>query len=188
MGCSCRAFQANGSCRHLPPSLGGLPVPASPARECDAFGDAGPSASTMVTDLPAAESPAEERPSTQKVVVDVERIQWYMKENKILAPRAVGSRCGLFLDVDGVLHPLGAYGGHMFCHLSYLFQIIEATGCDVVLSSSWRLDPEGIQEINDRLTSKATLLDVLPKPKAPLNDLGNRDVDIQSWLAAHADE
>eukprot|EP00442_Polarella_glacialis_P035569 CAMPEP_0115149372 /NCGR_PEP_ID=MMETSP0227-20121206/64401_1 /TAXON_ID=89957 /ORGANISM="Polarella glacialis, Strain CCMP 1383" /LENGTH=65 /DNA_ID=CAMNT_0002559527 /DNA_START=37 /DNA_END=230 /DNA_ORIENTATION=- len=32
--CSCQAFQAYGSCRHLPPSLGGnCPVPAATAAE-----------------------------------------------------------------------------------------------------------------------------------------------------------
>lgn len=169
--CSCSAFQANGCCRHLPPSLGGVEVP-----------------------LVQQSSKVEEDDAPKRtVVVDAARIAWYRQEGKSLRA-ARGSKCGVFLDVDGVVHPLGAYGKESFCHLPLLLQILSGTNCDVVLSSSWRMDDEGTQEINDRLREargggpEVELLDITPATRGPLNELGNRDKEILQWMNVHASE
>jgi len=156
---------------------------------------------------PAAQSPVQQQqqkqqqpePPRRTVVVDTEQVTWYMLEPKPLPEQARQAPSGIFLDVDGVLHPLGvgADDPESFCHLPRLLEILTATGSSVVLSSSWRLDAEGIQELNDRLgeatckestRAKIKLLDIIPKPLPPLNELGNRDKDIQRWLEMHAAE
>merc|ERR1711862_82215 len=40
------------------------------------------------------------------------------------------------LDVDGVLHPNGANDKDAFCSMNLLREILDATNCDLVLSSS----------------------------------------------------
>merc|ERR1711865_650846 len=73
--------------------------------------------------------------------------------------------------------------------------ILQATDCDVVLSSSWRMDAQGIQEVNDRLRDatqrgeEAEVLDVtVLQAREKLNAIGNRDIEILAWVAAHAEE
>eukprot|EP00928_Gymnodinium_smaydae_P072626 TRINITY_DN55960_c0_g1_i1.p1 TRINITY_DN55960_c0_g1~~TRINITY_DN55960_c0_g1_i1.p1 ORF type:complete len:257 (-),score=70.58 TRINITY_DN55960_c0_g1_i1:62-832(-) len=170
--CSCSAFKANGSCRHLPPALGGL---AREERKPDAE--------------PELEAPK------RVVLVQKDRIAWYRERTKSITPRP-GKRCGIFLDIDGVVHPLGAWGKDSFCRMQLLQEIVKETGCDIVLSSSWRADDEGVQEINDRLRElagagageAAELLDVTGPTTSPLNELGNRDQEILEWVKSYASQ
>lgn len=176
--CSCSDFKRTGCCKHLPPSMGGLPQTPRGAKQ-DTKED--------------SDSEDERRP----VKPDTKRITWYMKEGKKVPARQPNEhRCGLFLDIDGVLHPFGAFGKESFCHLSHLIRILDATQCDVVLSSSWRMDAEGIQEVNDRLrearpgldAGKVEVLDITDRTKGSLNHVGNRDIEILAWVKAHAKE
>lgn len=182
--CSCSNFKQNGSCKHLPPELGGLPKTPRVAKE-----------EALEDDLRIGHSDDHLEVSRPPIVVDSKLIAWYMTEDKHVEARGE-NRCALFLDVDGVLHPFGAFGKESFCHLSLLLDILEATGCDVVLSSSWRMDAEGIQEVNDRLrelrpglaTREAEVLDITERTRGRLNQVGNRDLEILAWVRAHAKE
>lgn len=88
----------------------------------------------------------------------------------------------LFLDVDGVLnsrsttnfqdlYPLDPY-------MAFLVGRIQLqTGCEVVLSSSWRYHPEGVQHVSQRVVR---LLD-----KTPSSPSGMRGDEINAWLEEH---
>lgn len=87
----------------------------------------------------------------------------------------------LFLDVDGVLnsrnttnfdelYPIDPY-------MAFLVGRIQLqTGCEVILSSSWRYHPEGRQNVSKRVVE---LFDVTPT-------VGEcRGEEIQAWLDLH---
>ncbi len=90
----------------------------------------------------------------------------------------------LFLDVDGVvnkkenynpaiknnLYPIDAYCAFLVGRIQL------QTGCEVVLSSSWRHHPEGVKNVSERIVK---LLDV-----TPIVD-GIRGDEINAWLEAH---
>lgn len=87
----------------------------------------------------------------------------------------------LFLDIDGVVNKMenfnpsrkpGPYPLDAYC--AFLVGRIQLqTGCEVVLSSSWRNHPEGVQNVSERVVR---LLD-----KTPALD-GIRGDEIQAWL------
>mmetsp|Transcript_134487 Transcript_134487/g.335490 ORF Transcript_134487/g.335490 Transcript_134487/m.335490 type:complete len:418 (+) Transcript_134487:95-1348(+) len=87
----------------------------------------------------------------------------------------------IFLDIDGVLHSL--YGEDLFrddC-CSLLVSIVQATGTALVLSSSWRTEPEKIAMINAALR-KWNLAPVVDRTK----ELDfPREVEICEWLDRH---
>lgn len=90
----------------------------------------------------------------------------------------------LFLDVDGVINKRdnynpannpGPYPIDAYC--AFLVGRIQLqTGCEVVLSSSWRHHPEGVQNVSKRIVE---LLDVTPYSS------GMRGDEIQMWLDKH---
>lgn len=105
----------------------------------------------------------------------------------------------LFLDIDGVLnhekhYQWLHYSGeatsfqktHPYCNFNpvsvkLLNKIIDETGCEIVLSSSWRFD--GITKINnifDKVGIKHKIIDVTPS-------LGSlcRGKEIDKWLSEH---
>jgi len=87
----------------------------------------------------------------------------------------------LFLDVDGVLnsrnttnfaelYPIDPY-------MAFLVGRIQLqTGCEVVLSSSWRHHPEGVENVSKRVVR---LLDKTPEVGVCRGD------EIEAWLEAH---
>lgn len=89
----------------------------------------------------------------------------------------------LFLDIDGVvnkrenfnpkhntMYPLDRYCAFLVGRIKL------STGCEVVLSSSWRHDPQAVQEVS---TSVVELLDITPTSDKYRGD------EIQSWLDDH---
>jgi hypothetical protein len=44
----------------------------------------------------------------------------------------------LFLDFDGVLHPVSAGVGAYFAHVERLAEVLTTAECEIVVSSSWR--------------------------------------------------
>jgi len=62
----------------------------------------------------------------------------------------------LFLDIDGVVNSRSTSNFHepypIDPHMALLIARIKlSTGCDVVLSSSWRYDPEGFKNVSQRV-------------------------------------
>jgi len=45
----------------------------------------------------------------------------------------------LFLDFDGVLHPLNSKRESLFCKAHYLAKSLEGASCKIVITSNWRL-------------------------------------------------
>jgi hypothetical protein len=45
----------------------------------------------------------------------------------------------LFLDFDGVLHPLNSTKERLFCNVRYLEKSLEGASCKIVITSNWRL-------------------------------------------------
>lgn len=86
----------------------------------------------------------------------------------------------LFLDIDGVVNsadstnfkgslwPLDPYKAFL------VGKIQDVTGCEVVLSSSWRHHPEGIAEVEKRIVP---ILDITPN-----DEHGFRGAEVQAWL------
>lgn len=90
----------------------------------------------------------------------------------------------LFLDIDGVVNkrnnfnPTGKdnlYPIDSYCAL-LVGRIQLLTGCEVVLSSSWRHHPEGVENVSKRVVE---LLDVTPTVGKYRGD------EIRAWLSAH---
>ncbi|WP_256229758.1 HAD domain-containing protein [Variovorax sp. YR750] len=93
----------------------------------------------------------------------------------------------LFLDVDGVLHPVGtdySFGSRFFSHLPLLEELLrEFPSVDVVISSDWRLaeSVEQLQryfseDIQHRIIGATPQLD----PDAIVDC--RRQLEIQAWL------
>jgi hypothetical protein len=55
----------------------------------------------------------------------------------------------LFLDFDGVLHPLNSEKENLFCKVHYLEKALEAASCKIVITSNWRLtySPQKMREL-----------------------------------------
>ena len=92
----------------------------------------------------------------------------------------------LFLDIDGVVNKKenfdqsknpGLYPIDSYC--AFLVGRIQLqTGCEVVLSSSWRHHPEGVQNVSERVV----------RLSGKTSDTGQcRGDEIQSWLDNHQD-
>ena len=87
----------------------------------------------------------------------------------------------IFLDIDGVVNKqenydrsknMGPYPIDSYC--SFLVGRIQLqTGCEVVLSSSWRLHPEGVQNVSERVVRLLDKTPYLP---------GIRGDEVQAWL------
>ena len=73
----------------------------------------------------------------------------------------------LFLDIDGVLHPVDAEEDEFFGgpQMEQLHRIVEASGAQVVLSSTWRLSPVHMRQATERLEAVSMLLK--PQGKTP---------------------
>ncbi len=87
----------------------------------------------------------------------------------------------LFLDIDGVVNKMenydrsknmGPYPIDSYC--AFLVGRIQLqTGCEVVLSSSWRNHPEGVQNVSERVIRLLDKTPYLP---------GIRGDEVQAWL------
>lgn len=87
----------------------------------------------------------------------------------------------LFLDVDGVLNSRNTTNFHELYpidqYMAFLIGRIQLrTGCSVVLSSSWRHHPDGVENVSKRVVE---LLDKTPHLS------GCRGDEIKAWLDAH---
>lgn len=91
----------------------------------------------------------------------------------------------LFLDIDGVVNKKENFNPAIKNNLypidswcAFLVGRIQLqTGCEVVLSSSWRHHPEGVKNVSERIVK---LLDV-----TPTLDRDTRGEEIGAWLEQH---
>lgn len=104
---------------------------------------------------------------------------------RYLPPRSKGSKeiKVLFLDIDGVVNCASTSQRHRgFIGIDPVMAFMVGkiqldTGCEVVLSSSWRHWPDGREEVERQVVK---LLDV-----TPTLDSGFRGDEINAWLENH---
>jgi hypothetical protein len=92
----------------------------------------------------------------------------------------------LFLDIDGVVNKIDNFNPAIKNNLypidsycAFLVGRIQLqTGCEVVLSSSWRHHPESVKNVSERVVK---LLDVTPTLDKYRGD------EVQAWLDKHPD-
>lgn len=98
----------------------------------------------------------------------------------------------LFLDVDGVLNCANFMArrvkGERFTMIDpmrslLVHRICEATGCKIVVSSSWRHSPDGLEEIKTAVGA-FNVIDKTPRTVLPLAKF-ERGCEIKEWLDRH---
>eukprot|EP01006_Ploeotia_vitrea_P003615 TRINITY_DN112926_c0_g1_i1.p1 TRINITY_DN112926_c0_g1~~TRINITY_DN112926_c0_g1_i1.p1 ORF type:complete len:289 (-),score=27.81 TRINITY_DN112926_c0_g1_i1:437-1303(-) len=92
----------------------------------------------------------------------------------------------LFLDVDGVLAPYPVtreWRGIDTNCIRLLGQIVQATGCQLVMSSSWRTMPGGYQHINQQLQQNGVPPCIDQTPVIGNGGPANRATEINQWLS-----
>jgi hypothetical protein len=101
----------------------------------------------------------------------------------------------LFLDFDGVLHPLDADAGQLFCCAPHLWEILRRhPELEVVFSTAWR-GAHPLDELRRRVTSGGAedlahrFIGVTPTlPETAAGDYKHRRLECEAWLAANAME
>ena len=89
----------------------------------------------------------------------------------------------LFLDFDGVLHPLNSEKENLFCKVHYLEKALEGTSCKIVITSNWRLtySTEKMSELLPRSIRKLVI-----GATEVLNEINHkRFIEIESYLSTH---
>lgn len=98
----------------------------------------------------------------------------------------------LFLDVDGVLNSQETFfrtkneRDSLFLIDPYMAllvgRILEATGAQIVLSSSWRHHPDGIAVVERRVAKILDTTPSLPRPSGTGAEYYERGKEIEAWL------
>lgn len=100
------------------------------------------------------------------------------------ANRKVAGLKVLFLDIDGVVNKTDNFNPAnkdtlwpIDRHCAFLVGKIQLdTGCEVVLSSSWRYHPDGVETVRKNVVP---IIDITPKTN------GRRGDEVAEWLEAH---
>jgi len=93
----------------------------------------------------------------------------------------------LFLDVDGVLHPVGAdysFSSRFFSHLPRLEALLrEFDSVDVVISSDWRR-AESIEQLQRYFSAdiQHRIIGATPQIDPSVGVSNRRQLEIQAWL------
>jgi hypothetical protein len=93
----------------------------------------------------------------------------------------------LFLDIDGVLHPVGgdySFSSRFFSHLPPLEELLrEFTSVDVVISSDWRL-AESIEQLQRYFSAdiQHRIIGATPQIDPSVISSNRRQLEIQAWL------
>lgn len=93
----------------------------------------------------------------------------------------------LFLDIDGVLHPVGvdySFSSRFFSHLPRLEALLrEFESVDVVISSDWRL-AESIEQLQQYFSDdiRHRIIGATPQIDPNLVVRYRRQLEIQTWL------
>lgn len=107
-----------------------------------------------------------------------------------LAARMISSDL-LFLDVDGVLHPVGvdySFSSRFFSHLPQLEELLrEFESVDVVISSDWRL-AESIEQLQRYFSAdiRHRIIGATPQTAPYVVTQHRRQLEIQAWLDGNA--
>ena len=91
----------------------------------------------------------------------------------------------LFLDFDGVLHPLNSKRENLFCNVHYLEQSLEGASCKIVITSNWRLT-HSIDAMRELLPKKIGEL-LIGATDIATGVNHQRFVEIQNYLNTHID-
>jgi hypothetical protein len=101
--------------------------------------------------------------------------------------RAGDSSDLLFLDIDGVLHSVGAdysFSSRFFSHLPPLEELLrEFKSVDVIISSDWRL-AEGIEQLQRYFSAdiRHRIIGATPQIAPHVAVHHRRQLEIQAWL------
>jgi hypothetical protein len=93
----------------------------------------------------------------------------------------------LFLDIDGVLHPVGvdySFSSRFFNHLPRLEALLrEFESVDVVISSDWRL-AESIEQLQRYFSAdiRHRIIGATPQIGPSVGFSNRRQLEIQAWL------
>lgn len=93
----------------------------------------------------------------------------------------------LFLDIDGVLHPVGvdySFSSRFFSHLTRLEELLlEFKSVDVIISSDWRL-AESIEQLQRYFSAETRhrIIGATPQIDPSVISSNRRQLEIQAWL------
>ena len=90
----------------------------------------------------------------------------------------------IFLDVDGVLHPLGGAATFAEPSMAELARIHKVTGAELVLSSTWRESDSTLAVVNQQLAAVG-VPPCVSKTVSLLSIDGSRSAEIAQWLDNH---
>lgn len=102
--------------------------------------------------------------------------------NKLLQKKISNIKI-LFLDFDGVLHPLNSEKEDLFCKVHYLEKALEATSCKIVITSNWRLtySTQEMRELLPRSIGKLVI-----GVTEVINEIKHkRFIEIKNYLSTH---
>ena len=89
----------------------------------------------------------------------------------------------LFLDFDGVLHPLNSKKENLFCNVHYLEKSLEGASCKIVITSNWRLT-HSIDRMRELLPKRISEL-IIGATAIATEVNHQRFTEIQNYLNAH---
>lgn len=129
---------------------------------------------------------------------------WKMHEpGPVLRPCGGGDQCNcgiamgpwdsqrrpalIFLDVDGVLHGVGASDDELFSpmHLANLRRVVDGTGARIVLSSAWRLEARSAARVGAELADAGIPLPFSATPNVCPGRAAGRAMEIDAWIQGH---
>merc|ERR1719329_388124 len=93
----------------------------------------------------------------------------------------------IFLDVDGVLHGVGAPDDELFSPmlLANLRRVVDATGARIVLSSAWRLEARSAARVGAELADAGMPLPFSATPNVCPGRAAGRAMEIDAWMQGH---
>jgi hypothetical protein len=89
----------------------------------------------------------------------------------------------LFLDFDGVLHPLNSEKENLFCKVHYLERALEGASLKIVITSNWRLtyNTQKMRELLPRSIGELVI-----GATEVINEINHkRFIEIENYLSTH---
>lgn len=95
----------------------------------------------------------------------------------------------LFLDIDGVISLYGTMSGFRSLNkqrLRNLRDVVKSTGCDIVISSTWRLYPDMMRLLHKRFAYKGVRISGWTPVIFHVDRETKRGEEIKQWLDEYA--